>query len=133
MADREQVHVGVQRKREVVDLVSGDAAEACWELDIEVAPGRDGALDFRGPWVHGKPGERFLYLNWGELHPLGHFHGFRRAKLWLTTIGEDVLQQAVESNGTIEGRLPLTDRKGGPLCASVRPPVIAWSLATSDS
>jgi hypothetical protein len=58
----EAIYVGVQRKRDVVDLVPGDAPEACWDLQIEVAPGRDGSLDFRGPWVHGKPGERFLYL-----------------------------------------------------------------------
>jgi hypothetical protein len=57
----EAIYVGVQRKRDVVDLVPGDAPEACWDLQIEVAPGRDGSLDFRGPWVHWKPGERFLY------------------------------------------------------------------------
>jgi hypothetical protein len=127
----EAVHVGVQRKREVVDLVAGDAAKACWDLQIEVAPGRDGDLDFRGPWVHGKPGERFLYLSWGELGADGEFSMFRRAKLWLGTIGEERLHQAIETSAVVEGRLPLTDGRGGPLCASVRPPIIEWSLTTS--
>jgi hypothetical protein len=125
----EAVHVGVQRRKEVVDLVSGDAAEACWDLEIEVGPGRDGTLDFRGPWVHGKPGERFLYLSWGELLGANRFfHGFRRAKLWLGTIGEERLRRAIETGAVVEGRLGLTDGKGGPLCASVRPPVIQWSV-----
>jgi hypothetical protein len=124
----EGVHVGVQRQKEVVERIPGDAAEACWTFPIDVVPGRTGGLDFKGPWVHGKPGERFLYLNWGEVDALGRFLGFRRAKLWLTTIGEEQLQQALDTGAVIEGRLPLTDQKGGPICASVRPPVIEWSL-----
>jgi hypothetical protein len=126
----EAVHVGVQRQREVVDLVRGDAPEACWDLRIDVVPGRDGGLDFRGPWVQGKPGERFVYLSWGEVGEDGQFAMFRRAKLWIGTIGEERLQRAIETGAAIEGRLPLTDSRGGPLCASVRPPVLQWSLAT---
>ena len=126
----EQVHVGVQYLHQVLDLVPGDAAEACWTLEVEVKPGRSGALDWRGPWVHGKPGERFLYLNWGEVPVAGTLLPFRRAKLWLTEIGEDQLRQALDTGAVVEGRLPLTDAKGGPICASVRPPVIEWSLMT---
>jgi Family of unknown function (DUF5990) len=124
------VHVGVQRKREVVDLVPGDAPEACWDLPIEVVPGRDGGLDFRGPWVQGKPGERFVYLSWGELGPGGGLAMFRRAKIWLGTIGDDRLQEAIVTSAVVEGRLRLTDSRGSPLCASVRPPTIEWSLTT---
>ncbi len=126
----EGVHIGMQRQKAVVDLVPGDATEASWTFPIEVVPGRSGGLDFRGPWVHGKPGERFLYLSWGEVPAVDQFLMFRRAKLWLTTISEELLQEALNTGATIEGRLPLTDSKGGPICASVRPPVIAWSLAT---
>jgi len=125
----EAVHVGVQRRREVVDLVPGDAPAACWTLLLDVVPGRDGGLDVRGPWVHGKPGERFLYLSWGELGDAGQFSMFRRAKLWLGPIGQERLQQALDTGAVVEGRLSLTGRRGGPLCASVRPPTIEWSLA----
>ena len=124
----EVIYVGVQRKREVVDPVPGDAPEACWDLQVDVVPGQHGGLDFRGPWVQGKPGERFLYLSWGEVGENGAFAMFRRAKLWLATIGEERLQQAIETSAVVEGRLPLTDSRGGPLCASVRPPTIEWSL-----
>lgn len=124
----DEIHVGVQRKHEVVNLVPGDAPEAAWDLQLDVVTGRDGSPDFRGPWVHGKPGERFLYLNWGERGPAGQLSMFRRAKLWLTTIDPVLLQQAIADDAVVEGRLPLTDRRGHPLCASVRPPTIQWSL-----
>ncbi|MEK8105086.1 DUF5990 family protein [Micromonospora sp. M12] len=49
------VHVGVQRKAEVVDQVPADADSATWSFEVsswEV----DGMLDVGGPWVHGRPG-----------------------------------------------------------------------------
>jgi hypothetical protein len=125
---RESVHVGIQRHREVVELFPGNATEAVWDVPIDVGPGRDGGTDFRGPHVQGKPGERFLYLSWGEVATDGQFAMFRRAKLWLGTIGEALLQEAAAKTAIVEGRLPLTDRRGGPLCASVRPPLIEWSV-----
>jgi hypothetical protein len=53
---------------------------------------------------------------------------FRRAKLQLDAIPADVIAQA-GADGEIVGRLGLTDSKGQPLCASVRPPLITWSAA----
>lgn len=123
----EGIHVGVQHRQEVVQLVSGDAAAACWDLDVDVVPGLDGKPDFRGPWVHGKPGDRFVYLSWGELGADGAFSSFRRAKIMLMAIDEALVHEAVSTGTILEGRLPLTDAKGGPLCAAVRPPVIRWS------
>jgi hypothetical protein len=125
----DEVHVGMQQKHEVVELVPGDAPEARWDFQIDVFDGKDGRPDFRGPRVQGKPGERFLYLNWGEVGPGGTFWGFRRAKLWLTTIDEALIEQAMVTNGNVQGKLPLTDARGGPICASVRPPILQWRLA----
>ncbi len=52
---------------------------------------------------------------------------FRRAKLMLADVPDDVLAKAA-AKGTLVGRLGLTDAKGQPLCASVRPPLIEWSV-----
>jgi hypothetical protein len=116
------VHVGVQRKDEVVDLVPGDAARASWSLDIEVVDGPE----FRGPYVHGKKGDRFLYLSWGTVGPNGDFEMFRRAKLMLAAIDPDVLSEA-DRTGSLTGTVALTMRNRTPLCAAVRPPAITWS------
>ena len=53
---------------------------------------------------------------------------FRRAKLWLNVIPPEVLGSA-EAQGALVGRLGLTDDKGNPVCASIRPPLIGWSAA----
>jgi hypothetical protein len=41
-----------------------------------------------------------------------------------------VLGAAVAS-GVLIGRLGLTDEKGNPRCAAVRPPLIEWTAGTS--
>jgi hypothetical protein len=51
---------------------------------------------------------------------------FRRAKLMLADVPDHVLAAAAEC-GLLVGRLSLSDPSGAPLCASVRPPAIAWS------
>jgi hypothetical protein len=103
------VTVGVQRGRDTVDAVGGDAATAVFEVEVDVR-----GDDFRGPYVHGRPGDRFLYLVWerdGEM--------VGRAKLMLTP--------DLAAHEAVTGTVGLTDGKGGPLCAAVRPPVITWS------
>ena len=50
------------------------------------------------------------------------------AKLHLSTIPAADLARAVETGATIEAVLDLTDARGGPLCASVRPPWLRWSV-----
>jgi hypothetical protein len=122
------VQVGVQRKAEVVDRVPSDAASATWELEV-TSREVDGLLDVGGPWVHGRPGARFLYLSWGAVQG-ERFAMFRRAKLLFGDVPGAVLRGAHEGHGVLVGRLGLTDPEGGPRCARVRPPDITWFLDT---
>ncbi|MFC8298369.1 DUF5990 family protein [Micromonospora orduensis] len=120
------VHVGIQRRTEVVDRVPADAAEASWSFEVSSRE-IDGVLDVGGPWVHGRPGARFLYLSWGAVTDDG-FAMFRRAKLMFTDVPTELLRAAHEGGGILVGRLGLTDAAGEPLCARVRPPAIAWTV-----
>ena len=121
------VHVGVQLGREPRDLVPGDAAEARWEIEIDTVVATDGSIDFRGSAVQGKRGERFVYLTWGNVEALGHFHMFRRAKLMLNRIEPTVLADALEHE-RLSAHIELTDERGGPRCARVDPPAIRWHV-----
>ena len=120
------VHVGVQVGREPAQLVRADSPEVRWDLDVDAVV-REGQHDFRGPAVHGKRGERFVYLTWGEVHLDARFEMFRRAKLMLNRIDEGVVGRAVDA-GRLLARVDLTGGDGGPRCARVDPPAIEWSL-----
>jgi hypothetical protein len=125
------VHVGVQRlgpgrTAEVVDRVPVDAESAIWELDV-ASREVDGLLDVGGPWVHGRPGARFLYLSWGAVDDRA-FAMFRRAKLLFGDIPTEMLRAAHDGDGVLVARLGLTDEHGGPRCARVRPPEVTWTL-----
>jgi len=122
------IHVGIQRRNrrdELLDLVPGDAPSATWTMACTPTHASTG-VDLKGPYIQGPPGGRFIYLSWGTVDDAGLFTLFRRAKLWLDAIPSAVVDDAVEL-GRLVGRLGLTDHKGNPLCAAVRPPVIEWS------
>ena len=119
------VHVGIQVGREPAELVRADESEACWVFDIDAVV-RDGAVDFRGPVVQGKRHERFIYLTWGEVTRNDEFEMFRRAKLMLNRIDGEVVESAL-TGGRLLARIDLTADDGGPRCARVDPPAIAWS------
>ena len=127
---RHGIHLGVQRGTDVVDLVIGDAADAVFDIELEIVPGVDGeAPDFRGPYVHGRRGERFIYLSWGEVDEAGIFTMFRRLKLHLAPLVEQTSAEQLYAAKRIQAVLELTDTRGRPIAASVRPPWVTWRLS----
>ena len=119
------VHVAVQVGKEPVGLVRGDADSARWEIEVRTVIA-EGGVDLRGPAVFGKRGERFLYLTWGDVAAGGSFAMFRRAKLMIGDIEPELLAAAARDGGVLIASLSLTDERGGPRCARVKPPVIRW-------
>jgi hypothetical protein len=120
------VHVAVQVGKEPDGLVRGDARSARWDVEVRTVAGDDGGVDLRGPAVHGKKGERFLYLTWGDVGADGSFAMFRRAKLMIGDIEPALLADAARTDGVLVASLPLTDEHGCPRCARVKPPLITW-------
>jgi hypothetical protein len=113
------VHVALQVRSVPEGAVPGDAATARWSTEVRVADG-----DLRGPAVHGRRGERFLYLTWGS--PVGDDWGmFRRAKLMLDRVDPALVAAAGD---VLVATVSLTDDRGGPRCARVDPPAIRWSV-----
>jgi Family of unknown function (DUF5990) len=123
----DDIHVGVAYRRETIELIPGDAASARWRFDVVVRPAEDGTFDFGGPFALGKRGERHLGLRWGTLDADHTFTVFRAAKLRSSDVAPSLVQAVLADGGRLIGRLGLTDKKGHPLCASVRPPDIVWS------
>ena len=120
------VHVGVQERKDPVGLVPGDAPSAAWDVEVGLKVDAHGDLDFRGPAVQGRPGERFLYLTWGDVGTDGSFAMFRRAKLMLGAIDPVVVRDAEDSGRPLLADIDLSDECGGPRCAQVHPPALTW-------
>jgi hypothetical protein len=121
-AGRRRIGVALQVRAEPVGVVPGNAESARWETDVGVVDG-----DFRGPAVHGRRGERFVYLAWGDLSQ-GGFEMFRRAKVMLGDVDATLVARAERDDLPLVARVALTDEKGGPRCARVHPPAVRWSL-----
>jgi hypothetical protein len=116
------VHVGPQVRNDPQQLFRADAKHPRWDLEVTAV---EGGSDFRGPAVHGKRGDRFLYLTWGDVGPDGTFEMFRRAKLMFADVDPGILDAAIAADLLI-GDVALSDELGGPRCARVRPPAVSW-------
>jgi hypothetical protein len=127
------IHVAVQRRdrrTELLDPQPGNAPVASWTLECTTTASPTGT-DVKGPYVQGRPGDRFIYLSWGTVDEAGTFTMFRRAKLMLDAIPAKTLNAATRT-GLLVGRLGLTDARGNPLCARVVPPAITWTAVSGD-
>ena len=120
VGEHQNVHIGVQRGDDVVDLVAGDAPVARFDISIVSREG-----DFRSPYVHGKKGDRFLYLVWVDVDgSSGEAVRFGRVKVMLSAIPAGLLR---DDTTELEAYLPLTEANGKLVFASVRPPKVTWT------
>jgi hypothetical protein len=129
----QNIHAGIQRRDhrdDLLGLTPGDAPSAYWTFEATATPAANG-IDITGPYIQGRPGARFIYLSWGTVDDDGTFTMFRRAKLWLDAIDPATLD-AARRYGSLIASLKLTDTKGHPLGAAVRPPLIRWSAAPAS-
>jgi hypothetical protein len=113
----DDVHVALQVRSDPERPVRADASAAGWATDVQVVATESGR-DFRGPAVHGRRGERFVYLTWGTVDQ-GTFTMFRRAKL--------MLSEAPDA-GEVTASVHLTDECGMPRCARLREPAVEWRV-----
>jgi len=94
-----------------------------FEFAVEVkAPRKSASLDFRGPFVQGRRGARFVYIDIGTYAGQTDTPWSRRLKVPLNGITRHMLSGATPGpRGVLEARMPGTGRDGGPNCATVKP------------
>jgi hypothetical protein len=124
----DEVRVGLARGTDTVDEVPGDADVARWQFAIDLAIDEGGNLDQRGPFVLGPRGERYLGLRWLRTDADGRPAVFRGAKFRLFEMDRALFEDALGDGRRLVGRLGLTDEQGWPRCATVRPPLISWTV-----
>ena len=116
--ERTAVRLGIQKGQDVVDDVLAEGDGVIFTATLRVGVLKTGKPNFLGPYAHGKPEERFLYLCWGE-RMAEQWNPFRRAKVPLTHLNWHGLDKSWETGEPIILSVGMTDSRGGPACGSV--------------
>ena len=127
------VHFAVQRGRDaLVKPFFATTELVSFAITLMLGPpSAEGSYNFRGPCAQGGPADRFVYVNAGSYAGQMGTPWARRAKIKLAGIPIELVAHAVgKPNTAIEARIEGTMKDGGPVCASVRPPQIAWQIVT---
>lgn len=120
-----RIYVGVQKNEDIEAETPGDATSAVFNIPVSCNVWKDGTPNFTGPYVFGPTGDKFLYLVWYAKTP-DFIHRFRRAKIKLNTLSWEQIRHAREQQKPLIAQIRLTDKKGGPVCASLKEPNIKW-------
>jgi hypothetical protein len=118
------IGLGIQQGTEVVGVLPSSTESPRFIGELAMVP-VDDAVDYRGPYVHGPKGDRFLYLAWIHLKSR---ESMSRIKLKLSDIDPELLATAARDGKVLQGRVKLTNRLGKPATGSVRPPDVEWTL-----
>jgi hypothetical protein len=110
-----------------VEPFPGDANNTRWQVTVTVRGSADDGYDFTGPSVGGDRTDRHLGLVWGDVPGDGTLQLFRGAKLRLVDVPPDVITDAMRPGHRLVARVRLTDDKGNPVCARLRPSHLTWS------
>jgi ankyrin repeat protein len=121
------IHVGLARRSETVELAPGDSHDFRWTFDVTVKRDDVGRVVFGGPHVLGSRDDRHFGLRWVTLTDEDELEVFRAAKLRIGDIDQSLIEEAVTGRQRLVGRLAMTDTEGLPICSRVRPPWIEWS------
>ena len=113
--------LALQKGTEAVQQTPADNPTAFFELEVEfVLDTVSGKIDYKGPYVHGKLRDRFVYFCWG----FESIHGWqtvRRAKFYLDSITPMQWNAAMQMFEPVRVRFNMTGPKDQPLTASIKP------------
>ena len=126
--ERGPIHLGIQKGDEIEDAQSADLERIKFSSTLRVRRHTDGSANFLGPYVHGPRTGRFIYLVWAVIHGKTPIAMAGRVKILLNHIGWNDVERAAANGRSIKVTIPLTDKKGRPVFASVRPDQARWHL-----
>lgn len=99
---------------EVVSTQRSGKGDLRFELSVGIKDGpKSSDLDFNGPFVQGKKGERFFYIDIGTYAGQADSAWGRRLKIPLSGISK----RAAASGSVLETAIAGTGKDGGPACA----------------
>ena len=121
---------GAAAKGELVQAAAASPAAIIFEFETLVEGALpDGRPRIIGPYVHGPPGARFVYLCVGQLAGQPGSPWTRRVKVPLGWLSWGLIE-ALEPGTRLEARIAGRARDGGPACASVPLLGPGWRVAS---
>lgn len=112
----------MQRGRDqLVEPAAAADGALVFEAPVRVGGRRpDGGPNLLGPFTHGRPDDRFLYVNSGTYAGQAGTRWSRRGKVRLGGIDWALAERALRDADTmLQARLEGTGADGGPVCAGV--------------
>lgn len=106
---------------EVIQTQRSKTGDLQFEFTARVKEGKDGQPVFLGPFVHGPPQERFVYLDIGTYAGQTDTPWSRRLKVPLRGITWDEVKQASRGKSILQTSVPGRAKDGSPSCATVKP------------
>lgn len=123
--DREPIFLAVQKNQEIIWPVPGDSQEVTYDIPVFVNEDKNGRPNFLGPFVFGKTGDKFLYMVWYTKEYTIE-NRFRRIKVKLDGLTWTEIIKAIETEIPLVAHIRLKDKKGEPVCASLKEENIKW-------
>lgn len=119
-------------KDELLSPARVDGESLVFDLSVRVVERKGGGPpNVLGPYAHGTPDDRFLYLNSGTLAGQEGSSWTRRAKIKTKGIDWKLIEQTLATTGAVlEARIEGRAKDGGPCCATV--PLLdgGWNMRT---
>ena len=126
------VEYGVQKGKgavyETIQKQKAGFSDLVFEIPVLAKSDEQGNYSWTGPFIQGKAGERFIYIDIGTYAGQVDSPWSRRLKIPLTGISNTVMDTL---HPVLVTRVPGTGKDGGPNCATVKP-FPGWELSSSD-
>ena len=121
---------GKGAKSERLDYIEATGDDISFDLAVTVRQGKvKGMPDFAGPFVQGRPGERFFYLCVGRCSELVEPQWSGRVKVPLSSITWQLIEEANADDRPLRARYAASKPGGRPALASVRLLEDGWTTA----
>ena len=121
---------GKGAKSERLDYVEATGDDISFDLAVTARQGKiKGMPDFAGPFVQGRPGERFFYLCVGRCSELVEPQWSGRVKVPLSSITWRRIEEADAEARPLRARYAASKPGGGPALASVQLQGDGWTIA----
>jgi len=119
--------LGIQEGKEVAqDMPFYGQAEIHFHFTLQVeVDAVSGKVIFKGKVVQGPRSNPFIYLCWGDRSE-GNWVPYGRTKIPLNSILHEHIQRGQKEGTPMRARIRLTDPKGNPALATLKPDYIEW-------